>query len=121
MSEELNKVLENFCRLDGVRGALVVNAQGDLLGSHAEKPIPQDSVTRLAAGCLQLGLEAASQLQKESVTHSYVELGEYSVVSEILDSKASLVIVTDAGANLGRLRLEIRKNRKAVDDLAAAS
>ncbi|MHB2018549.1 MAG: roadblock/LC7 domain-containing protein [Candidatus Xenobia bacterium] len=120
MSEELNKVLENFCRLDGVRGALVLNAQGDLVGTHAEKPIQQEVVSLLASRALQLGLDAAAHLQKDNVTHSYIELGDFSVVSEILDSRASLVIVIEPNANLGRLRLEIKKNRKVVEDLAAA-
>ncbi len=118
MNEELHKVLENFCRLEGVQSALLLAADGGLVGSHDERSaIPLQDVQALASQCLSLGAAVGGQMARDRVTHSYVELGDFSVVAEVLDSRAALVIVTDPETNLGRLRLEIRKNRKIIEGM----
>ncbi|HEY4003297.1 MAG TPA: roadblock/LC7 domain-containing protein [Candidatus Xenobia bacterium] len=121
MSEELQKTLENFCRLEGVQCVLLLAPDGTLAGSHAEKGEHDlAQVQALASRCLGLGQRMGSRMDRGSVNHSHAEFSDYSILAEVLDSKAALVIVTEPETNLGRLRLEIRKNRKAVDGLLPA-
>lgn len=111
---ELKKILENFCKLEGVRGALVVASDGSIQDSFAEKPIDSDRIATLVSACASLGERTAASLSLESVHQLYVEYENFSVTSEAIGTR-SLVIVADPGANLGRIRLEIRKNKKVIE------
>jgi predicted regulator of Ras-like GTPase activity (Roadblock/LC7/MglB family) len=111
---ELKKILENFCKLEGVRGALVVGADGSIEDSFADKPIEEGSIATLVNACAALGGRTAEDLHLDSVNQFYVEYEGFSVTSEAI-GKRSLVIVADPGANLGRIRLEIRKNKKVIE------
>lgn len=111
---ELKKILENFCKLDGVRGALVVEAGATIEQSVTGKPFEVERVARLVSACSALGGRTASALHVDGVNQSYVEYDDYSVTAETIGLR-SLVIVADSGANLGRIRLEIRKNKKILE------
>ena len=111
---ELSKILENFCKLDGVRGALVLDASGTIQESATSKPVETEPVARLVSACAALGQRTAAALQLEAVNQSYVEYDDYSVTAESIGPR-SLVIIADSGANLGRIRLEIRKNKKILE------
>lgn len=111
---ELKKILENFCKLEGVRGALVVGTGGSIQESAESKPLDAPRVARLMSACSALGARTASTLLLESVNQSYLEYDGFSLTAETLGDR-SLVIVADPGANLGRIRLEIRKNKKILE------
>lgn len=111
---ELRNILENFCRLEGVRGALVVRADGAVHDSVASSPIDADKIALLIKGCTVLGERTAVALNLASVSQLYFEFEDFSVTSETI-GRRSLVIVANPGANLGRIRLEIRKNSKNIE------
>jgi len=116
---ELKKILENFCKLEGVRGALVVGSDGAVQESFMERETNVDTVARLVAAGARLGETTAGALALDTLNQSYVQYADVSVTSEVLGSRSSLVILADSGANLGRIRLEIRKNRKIIEGFGA--
>jgi predicted regulator of Ras-like GTPase activity (Roadblock/LC7/MglB family) len=116
---ELKKILENFTKLEGVRGAMVVGHDGAVQESFVEREMDLDSVARLVSSCVQLGESTAQDMNLDTLNQSYVQYADVSVTSEVLGSRASLVILADSGANLGRIRLEIRKNRKIIEGFGA--
>jgi len=117
---ELKKILENFTRLEGVRGALVVGHDGAVQESFFERETDAAKVASLVGACVRLGQGTAATLNLDNLTQVYLQYPDVSVTSEVLASNdASLVILADSGANLGRIRLEIRKNRKIIEGFGA--
>ncbi|NDD27886.1 MAG: hypothetical protein EB084_06445 [Proteobacteria bacterium] len=113
---EVKTILESFCKLDGVRGALVVEAGGQVQESACGPDVDVEGIARLVDASSTLGRQTASTLGLEGVTQSYVEYEAFTVTAESFGDRA-LVVVASAGANLGRLRLEIRKNKKMLESL----
>jgi uncharacterized protein len=112
---ELKKILENFCKLEGVRGAMVVRSDGSLQESFMEHATEPDKVARLVSACTRLGEHTAGDLNLGALNQSYVQYHDFSITAEILTNHSALVILANSGANLGRIRLEIRKNRKLIE------
>ncbi len=111
---ELKKILENFCKLDGVRAALLVGSDGVLHESHEERELDSTRVAALVAACSGLGARTADELGLEVVSQSYIVYDNFNITFEAIADR-TLVIVADPGANLGRIRLEIRKNKKNIE------
>ena len=68
---------------------------------------------------LQAGVKIAEDLGKAPLTQQYMEFEEKQITAEIVGDNFVLVVLAGSGANLGRVRLEIRKNRGAVERLLA--
>lgn len=116
---DLAKVLENFCRLDGVQGALILNAGGELVDNHAPAVGDLAPLVQLVSQSLTLGRQAADTLGKSPVNHQYLEFAHLQITSEILKNQNVLVVCAKTGANLGRIRLEIKKTKPDVEKLLA--
>ena len=111
----LADILEGFSRLDGVRGTLILEPEGGVRAEHvAEVPDKERLVESV-----RLGMGAASQvaacLEKGALSQQVVEFSGMQITAEMLEGGFLLVVVADPGANLGRIRLELRKNKKAVE------
>ena len=114
---ELTSILESFCNLEGVRGALIVGEDGQVLDKVLSRPADVLSIARVVAEGVRLGEQTSEAFGLEGLTQSFIEYSNLSVTSEVLTSGKSLVILADPKPNLGRIRLEIRKNRKIIEGL----
>lgn len=119
MTTDLLTILKGFCRLELVLGALILDDHGLVVeeafnGDHSSQDI-RDFVMRLT----QVGQGLAEDLKKSPVTQQYVEFEQVQMTAEQLSNGYALIIYAQTGANLGRVRLEIRKNRAAVEGLLA--
>lgn len=112
---ELAALLESFTRLDGVHGALVLQADGAVAEEHFAEPRDSSALAEVVRRSVQAGERLAGALGKAAMTQEYVEFTDSQVTAEMLEGGRTLVIVADTGANLGRIRLEIRKNKKSVE------
>jgi predicted regulator of Ras-like GTPase activity (Roadblock/LC7/MglB family) len=116
---DLAAVLESFCHLEGVRGALMVSPDGLVLEHVVNQSCDIDSIAVKVADGVRLGARTSHALGLEGLTQSYTEYLDLSVTSETLASGALLVILAEPKPNLGRIRLEIRKNRKIIEGLGS--
>lgn len=116
---ELPEILESFCRLDGVHGALVLDTGGAVVVERFAEGREGAGVAEMVRRSVSAGSRLATALGKAPLTQEYVEFSSSQVTAEMLEAGRSLVIVADTGANLGRIRLEIRKNKKAVESSLA--
>lgn len=114
---DLKRFLENFCKLEGVRGVILLDSDGKMVECHLEKSADVDSIFELVCSSIATGRDIGENLQKSPLSRSYLEYRDMSLTSEVLASGNILTVVADSGANLGRIRLEIRKNRKAIENL----
>lgn len=116
---ELPDILDSFCRLDGVHGALVLDTSGTVLEERFAEGRESGGVAQMVRRSVDAGSRLAKALGKEAMTQEYIEFSSSQITAEMLEGGRSLVIVADTGANLGRIRLEIRKSKKAVESSLA--
>ena len=114
---DLSTVLESFCNLEGVRGALIVAPDGQIVDKVLTRAADVLAIARVVTEGVRLGEQTSAAFALEGLTQSYMEYGNLSVTSEVLVSGSSLVVLADPKPNLGRIRLEIRKNRKIIEGL----
>ena len=116
---DLDQILENFCRLDHVLGAAVFDANGFVIEKFFADGGDTDALAEVVLRSLQAGMQIAEDLGKAPLNQQYIEFAEKQITAEVIDGNFVLVVLAGAGANLGRVRLEIRKNRGAVERLLA--
>lgn len=116
---ELAEILDSFCRLDGVHGALVLDGAGEVVERRFGDGRDSTGVDEMVRRSMGAGARLAKALGKAALSQEYVEFPGSQVTAEALEQGRSLVVVADTGANLGRIRLEIRKNKKAVESSLA--
>lgn len=112
---DLRKVLENFCRLDHVKGAMILDSSGTIVDRHFAGEQDSDPVAEVILRSMQAGVQIAEDLAKAPLNQQYIEYAGSQLTAEQLAQGYVLVILADTGANLGRVRLEIRKNKGSVE------
>ncbi|MFA5506151.1 MAG: roadblock/LC7 domain-containing protein [Vulcanimicrobiota bacterium] len=118
---DLDQILENFCQLDHVYGAAVFDANGFVIEKYfrEENENETDPLAEVILRSLQAGMQIAEELGKAPLTQQYLEFEEKQITAEVVGENFVLVVLAGSGANLGRVRLEIRRNRGAVERLLA--
>ena len=116
---DLKLVLEHFCKVDLVKGALILDDQGLLIEEHFNEDADAPAIAMLVLRAVQLGSQLVDELGKSPLSQQYIEFGDCQITAEQLANHCVLVVVAAGNANLGRLRLEIRKSKSAVEALLA--
>ena len=108
---DLNEMLNNFTRIKGVAAAALVGGDGLPLQSVTAPGVDEsqiDVLGAIAASGLLAAQDIGQQTERGSLRQAIYEYERGVVVIEPLGT-AILVVVTDAAANLGLLRLQARK------------
>jgi predicted regulator of Ras-like GTPase activity (Roadblock/LC7/MglB family) len=113
----LLEVLESFNKIDKVLGALLLTAEGEVLFTSLDFQRQEEALETWIAKVVVLGKTLASSFELGELTQSYLEYEGYNFTAEMIGFKHILVVVADTGANLGRIRLEIRKQKRAIEGM----
>lgn len=113
----LHNILESLCTVDGVTGALLIDEEGGLSESAITGQWDPGHVAGLAYRSLVTGNRIASYLNRIPIKQSYIEFDDSSLTMDQLKNGSVLVLLASSGANLGRIRLEIRKTKKSIESL----
>jgi predicted regulator of Ras-like GTPase activity (Roadblock/LC7/MglB family) len=116
---EVNQILENLCSVEGVKGAFLVDQSGQLKVNVHQEGIEVEPIIRLISDCLTAGGNIASMLDGNSLKECIIEYSDLNLTLDILKDGSTLTLLASSGANLGRIRLEIRKTRKEIESLIA--
>ncbi len=114
---EIQAILESLCTVDGVTGAILVNESGEVTDSSITGQWDPDHVANLAYTGLVTGNRIADYLDRNPLKQSYIEFDDSSITLDQLKDGSILVLLASNGANLGRIRLEIRKSKKSIEGL----
>lgn len=109
---ELQDLLASFTRLRGVSAAALVGQDGLVLHSEIaprDNGIDVEALGALASSGLIPAQELGSETGAGKLRQSILEFEGGVVVIEPVGEQALLVVVTDAAANLGLLRLTARR------------
>ena len=110
----LRGILEELLRVEGVTAAMVVGRDGFAIEAVSTGSVETDSVAAIAASSVTAA-EAMGETLKLGAMGTILleyELGPVAVTPAGPD--AVLAVVGNQGANLGRVRIEMRKVRQAV-------
>lgn len=113
---ELSALLQNFCRIDGVLGALVLDAQGRIAAENEGDGAEGESTIGALRELLPQVKGLLDSLESFHIERQHVFLGERQFIVESLAKGAALVVwATSECSNLGRIRLEIRKAKPNIE------
>jgi len=101
--------------VDLVRGALIVDDQGLLIEEYFNEDSDSGAIGLLVLRAVQIGTQLVEDLGKSPLNQQYIEFADCQITAEQLANNCVLVVLANANANLGRLRLEIRKSKSAVE------
>jgi len=115
----LKEVLAEFTNVPGVNTACLVGRDGFLLDSIAMAGIDTEMIGAIASSGFGASESMGKQLGKGAMSMSMIEYANGPVMLSPVGDDAFLVIVADKDANLGMIRLKIKKYAGKIAETAA--
>ena len=116
----IQDALDALCRIDGVTYASFVDTEGELIEASGDEPDkflgPGSFVNALRMLCEQID----SHYPVENMSQSYIEFEDFNFTCVPI-AEYFLCIIANSGVNLGRVRLESKKNRKHLEALVSVN
>jgi predicted regulator of Ras-like GTPase activity (Roadblock/LC7/MglB family)/CheY-like chemotaxis protein len=115
----LKDLLSEFTNIPGVNTACLVGRDGFLLDSIAMSGIDTEMIGAIASSGFGASESMGKQLGKGAMSMSMIEFANGPVMLAPVGDDAFLVIVADKDANLGMIRLKIKKHAGHIAETAA--
>jgi len=115
----LKEVLSEFTKIPGVNTACLVGRDGFLLDSIAIAGIDTEMIGAIASNGFGASESMGKQLGKGMMSMSMIEFANGPIMLAPVGDDAVLVIVADKDANLGMIRLKIKKYAGKIAETAA--
>lgn len=114
----LKELLTEFTKLQGVNAVCLVGRDGFLLDSIAKTGFDAEMIGAIASSGFGTSESMGKQLGKGAMLMSMVEFDDGPVLFSPVGADAIFVIIADRDANLGMVRMKLKKHAQ---DLAAAA
>ena len=110
--EEMKKWISVLSQIKGVNSVLIINNQG----SFVDGSIGEDQAKYISDLCLDLNqyINSISEKLKKPFTDAFFEFEGKGITLEKIMDNLITVIISDSDANLGKIRLEIKKIKSAL-------
>ncbi|MDH4318213.1 MAG: response regulator [Desulfobulbaceae bacterium] len=115
----LKNLLAEFTNLPGVNTACLVGRDGFLLDSIAIAGTDSEMIGAIASSGFGASESMGNQLQKGGLTMTMIEYEQGPVMLAPIGREAFLVVVADKEANLGMIRLKIKKHAGEIEKTAS--
>lgn len=116
---DLKDVLTEFTNIPGVNTACLVGRDGFLLDSIAISGIDTEMIGAIASSGFGASESMGTQLGKGALSMSMIEYKDGPVMLSPVGTDAFLVVVAEKDANLGMIRLKIKKHTAEIVESAA--
>ncbi len=110
----LKQILSEFLRLDGVSAAVVVGRDGFVIESAISGKVDIEALGAMASTGVGTSEAMGQELGKGQLSQMLVELENGPILLSPLSTDELIAIVADGGANIGRVRYELKKNRERI-------
>ncbi len=110
----LRGILDGLMKIEGVTAALVVGRDGFIIEAASEDGADLEAVGAIAAGSLSSAEAMGGELHMGPPTSLLIEYEGGPVAVSPAGADGVLAVVGKQHANLGRLRIEMRRIRTAV-------
>jgi predicted regulator of Ras-like GTPase activity (Roadblock/LC7/MglB family)/FixJ family two-component response regulator len=114
----LKELLTEFTKLQGVNAVCLVGRDGFLLDSIAKTGFDAEMIGAIASSGFGTSESMGRQLGKGAMSMSMIEFEDGPVLFSPVGADAIFVIIADKDANLGMVRMKLKKHTQ---DLAAAA
>lgn len=112
--EILKQILMEFLRLDGVTAAVVIGRDGFVIEDAVSGEIDTDALGAMASTGMGTSEAMGAELGKGELNQMLVELQNGPILLSPLSEDELIAIVANDGANIGRIRYELKKNRDRI-------
>ena len=116
--DDVKGVLNEFTNIPGVNTACLVGRDGFLLESTALSGIDTEMIGAIASSGFGASESMGNQLGKGTLNMSMIEYMNGPVMLSPVGEEAFLVIVAEKEANLGMIRLKIKKHAREIQESA---
>jgi predicted regulator of Ras-like GTPase activity (Roadblock/LC7/MglB family) len=113
---DLRQTLGEFAQLDGVSAALVVGRDGFVIEGVATDDVDLEALAAVTASSMGASEALSTDLNRGSLFGLMLEYENGPVVVSPAGRDAMLVIVANGVAQLGRIRLEVKRRQQAITD-----
>lgn len=114
---DLQEILNKFIAIDKVKQVYLLSKDGNVIAHLIKPAINIENILVLAKQIILFGEKLVSTLKKKDFFQTYLEFESFNMTCEVLSGNFFLVIVCENGVNLGRIRLEIRHYKAALEDI----
>lgn len=112
----MEKILRRITKIHGVRGAVLVGADGFVIASDLAEGLDGQSLGAVAASVADSVRNAAARLDQGALTRFVMNGSKASVVLHVVDD-AILLTMVRKGANMGMVLVELKG---CLDELRSA-
>lgn len=116
---DIQKILAEFIKIDGVHTACLVGRDGFLLDSLARTGIDAEMIGAIASLGFGSAESMGNQLGQGNLRMTMFEFANGPVMLAPVGDDAFLVIVADQDTNLGWIRISIKRNSKKIKEIAS--
>jgi CheY-like chemotaxis protein len=116
----IRSILQDFTKLQGVTAVCLVGRDGFLLDSIAGRGIDTEMIGAIASNGFGASESMGRQLGKGAMVMTMSEFERGPVMSSPVGPDSLLVIIADKDANLGMIRLKLKKEIQALATATAA-
>lgn len=110
----LKQILSEFLKIDGVSAAVVVGRDGFVIESAVSGKVDIEALGAMASTGMGTSEAMGTELGKGQLMQMLVELQNGPIILSPLSADELIAIVADNGANIGRVRYELKKNRDRI-------
>ncbi|MEM5793715.1 MAG: roadblock/LC7 domain-containing protein [Candidatus Aenigmatarchaeota archaeon] len=114
LKTELEKILKDMKRIEGVKGAILAKNDGLLIASYLPSELNAKLLAALAAAITKSSFISTKELGMGSFTHTIVKASNGYYVCFPVDSEMILACLLEKDANLGMALIKMEKSVKEV-------
>jgi uncharacterized protein len=110
----LNRILSDLVKIEGVSAAAVVGRDGFIIEHVSNIKIDVDALGAMASTSVGTSEAMGIELGKGKFEQVLVELEKGPVLLSLISDNEILAVVAETGANIGRIRYEVKKNKERI-------
>lgn len=113
---KLKDLLTDFVHVEGVSAAVVISRDGFVIeGETNGSELDREAVGAVVSVGIGSSAVMANELQVGEIAQTMFECAKGIVVVTFLGANALLALVSDASANIGNLRYQLKKRVPAIE------
>jgi len=110
----LNRILSDLTKVEGVNAAAILGRDGFIIEHVANIQMDVDALGAMASTSVGTSEAMGIELGKGNFEQVIVELEKGPIILSLITENEILAIVAESGANIGRIRYEVKKNRDRI-------
>lgn len=115
----IEQLLEGFLSIGGINGAFLLDKKGQFVANVFHGSEEMDLICETSLRSVNVNKDFGFSFEHGSLEQSYIEFDECFLLLEPLSNMQTLVIMGKPGANIGRIRLEMKKTKRILEERSA--